>query len=396
MQRHHDCYEGRRCRIFDNMRADISPETKETVGMKKANRMSQILAPLSIGATIAFLSFLHFQTVDAHPLFHELTQRLYYLPIIYSAWRYGLKGGLGAGLSSVLFFLPHMTEHLHEPEVYHNQTAEMILFLAIGIVTGLLADAQKREHRRYEQAVGQLLLADRLASLGQLSAGLVHEIRNPLASIKGAAEALESEIPLGSRKRAFLDAIASEANRLNTLVTDFLTFARPRTPELLATQPNAVIRSVVSLTSREFQRRQLSLVTHVDAAVPETLMDGEQVKQALLNLVINAIQATPAGGIITLSSSLSSGCVRLTVQDSGPGIPASVKHQLFTPFVTTKEGGTGLGLAIAFSLVKQHGGTINASDAPGGGSVFQIEMPLRSCAKAKRVRAAAAEMAVAS
>jgi len=364
--------------------------------MQSESRKNQVLVTLGVGATIAFLSFLHFQAVDTHPLLHELTQRLYYLPIVYAAWRYGLRGGLGAGLTSVLFFLPHMTEHLHEPEVYHNQTAEMILFLAIGIVTGVLADAQKREHLRYERAVGQLLLGDRLASLGQLSAGLVHEIRNPLASITGAAEALDSEIPRGSGKRAFLDAITSEVNRLNTLVTDFLTFARPRTPELLATHPNAVIRSVVSLTSREFQRRQLSLVTHLDDALPETMMDGEQIKQALLNLLINAIQATPPGGRITLSSSLSNGSVRLAVQDSGPGVPTSVKKQIFTPFVTTKEGGTGLGLAIAFSLVKQHGGTIDTSDAAGGGAMFQIEMPLRPCAKAKRLLATASKVAVAS
>ena len=347
-------------------------------------RMNDLLLPSGIAVAIALVSLLHLQTVDAHPLLHELTQRLYYLPIVYAAWRYGLRGGLSAGLVSVAFFLPHMTQHLHEAEVYHNQSAEMILFLLIGTLTGLLSDAQKREHRRYEQAVQQLLLADRLASLGQLSAGLVHEIRNPLASIKGAAEALESEVPRGSRKREFLDAIEGEVNRLNKIVTDFLDFARPRSPELLPTLPNAVSRSVASLVSREVERRGLTLILRLDDTVPETLMDGEQVKQALLNLVINAMQATPRGGQIELSTSVSEGDLRLSVRDSGSGVNQSIKDRLFTPFLTTKEGGTGLGLAIALSLVKQHGGTIEVQDAVVRGSIFEIKMPLRPCPRSRR------------
>jgi signal transduction histidine kinase len=345
----------------------------------------QIVNALVVVASIASISFLHFQTVDAHPLLHELTQRMYYLPIIYAAWRFGWRGGIGAAVLSVLLFLPHLRLHLHEPEIYQNQTAEMILFVVIGVVTGLLTDLQKRERLRYEQTVKQLMLSDRLASLGRLSAGLVHEIRNPLASIKGAAEVLESEISAENKKRIFLDAISGEVNRLDNLIKDFLIFARPRSPELLPTDPNMIIRSVVSLTLNELERRQLTLTTNLAEGIPKIRLDGEQVKQALLNLVINAIQATPPGGEIMLSSSFWNGIVRLTVQDSGPGIPQSIKDQLFTPFVTTKEGGTGLGLPIALSLVKQHGGNITAEDSLKGGSSFQIEFPLVTSASYQSV-----------
>jgi signal transduction histidine kinase len=336
-------------------------------------------APIGIAGSIALVSFFHFWTVDAHPLLHEVSQRLYYLPVVYAACRYGLRGGLAAGFLSVGVFLPHLKLHLHEPEVYQNQTAEMIMFVLIGSVAGLLSDALKREHRRYEQAVDQLLLADRLSSLGQLSAALVHEIRNPLASIKGAAEAIESEIPRGNRKREFFDAITSEVNRLNKLITEFLNFARPRSPEMLPTQPNAVVRSVLSLVKKESERLRVSLTTSLDDKVPEILMDGEQIKQALLNLVINAMHATPPGGRIELSTSQTSGSVRLTVKDSGLGIPESIRERLFTPFVTTKEGGTGLGLAIAMRLVKQHNGMIEVKDVPEGGTIFEIELPNRAC-----------------
>jgi signal transduction histidine kinase len=353
---------------------------------KPQNRANNLLFPFGIAVSIGLVSLFHFRTVDAHPLLHEVSQRLYYLPVVFAACRYGLKGGLTAGLASVAFFLPHLGGHLHEPAVYNNQTAEMILFVLIGIVAGLLSDARKREHRRYEQAMAQVLVSDRLASLGQLSAALVHEIRNPLASIRGAAEGLEADIPRGSRKRGLLDAIRGEADRLNKLISEFLNFARPQSPEMLPTAPSAVVRSVVSLVSKEAERLQLSLATSLEESIPRTMMDGEKVKQALLNLVINAMHATPPGGRIEVSTAISEGRVRMSVKDSGLGISDSVKDRLFTPFVTTKAGGTGLGLAIALRLVQQHEGTIEARNGPGSGAVFEIQLPLRPCAEPQHVQ----------
>jgi signal transduction histidine kinase len=118
---------------------------------------------------------------------------------------------------------------------------------------------------------------------------------------------------------------------------------------------------------------------HLDETIPRAMMDGEKVKQALLNLVINSMHATPPGGRIELTTSTSNGQVRITVEDSGMGIPDSIKDRLFTPFATTKEGGTGLGLAIAMRLVKQHGGTIQAWNVDNG-AVFEIQLPLSPCA----------------
>jgi signal transduction histidine kinase len=337
-----------------------------------------------IGASIGLVSLFHFRMVDAHPLLHEVSQRLYYLPILFAACRYGLKGGIVSGLVSVALFMPHIGLHANEPEVHHNQTAEMIMFFLIGGVAGMLADARKREERRYEQAVRELLVSDRLASLGQLSAALVHEVRNPLASIKGAAEALQPEFPPGSRKRVFMDAITSEVDRLTKLINEFLAFARPRNPEMLPVQPNAVVRSVVNLVSKEAERLRLTLTMDLGETIPQALMDGEKVKQILLNLVINAMHATPPGGRIQLRTAASNGRVTITVEDSGLGIPESIMDRLFTPFATTKEGGTGLGLAIAMRLVQQHGGTIKARNVENG-AVFEIQLPLNPCAAPRKV-----------
>ena len=357
--------------------------------IKMSDRRKRIeLAVLSV--MIAIVSFVHYRSVDSDPLVHEVTQRLYYLPILYAASRYGFVGGSMTAILSIVCFVIHAPQHMDEPDIYYSQYAEMIVFFVVGATAGLLSDAQRREHRRHEQTleelaraykelretVDQLLLADRLSSLGQLSAALIHEIRNPLASIKGAVEALCPDIPPEHRKRQFLDAIKGEAERLNKLVTDFLQFARPREPELLPVQPNDVVYAVVQLVGKEAIRLGVRLSVHLDTSLPRVMMDGEQIKQALLNLVINGMQAAPRGGEVQVATIRRQDAVGIRVKDSGSGISPDVASKLLTPFVTTKAGGTGLGLVIAERLVKQHHGTIHARNASEGGAVFEIELPL--------------------
>ena len=359
------------------------------MSVESRSRRQEILQQLAIGLSLIFITVFHYETVNVHPL-HEVSQRLFYLPIVYAAYRYGFNGGFSAAIASVVLFMPHIVLHLRDEEMVRNQTAELIMFLAVGMATGILSNMQKREHGRYVETAGelrkayeelkqttqQLLAADRLASLGQLSAVLAHEIRNPLASIKGAVEILEAEIPREHRKRTFLEAIRSEADRLSKLVNEFLQFARPPRLEILRTQPNAVVRSVAALVAKQAASAGIQLRTRLDQELPELMIDGEQIKQALLNLVINAMEAMPDGGPLELVTERGGNAVRIRVADCGGGIPSEVRDHLFDPFITTKKGGTGLGLAIAHRLVKQHNGIIRALDRDGGGAIFEIEIPL--------------------
>lgn len=349
------------------------------------------LKPWGLAAGIIVITLLHYNTSTQYLLLHEIYQRLYYIPIIYAAYSYGLRGGLAASALSALIYIPHIAQHLDHQDVYAiNQFAEMILFQVVGAVTGLLAGAERRERQRYEQTaaelqraydelrstVDQLLIADRHAALGQMSAAIVHEIRNPLGAIGGAAEALESVVPRDHEKAEFLTIIKREGARLNGLVTDFLQFARPRSPELLLTPPREIIESVIKLTDKQAAQSGVWVEVSVPDDLPAVMMDGEQVKQVLLNLILNAIDAMPGGGQLTISANRRGDELEITVQDNGKGIDPAVRDKLFSPFVTTKARGTGLGLAIAHRLVSQHGGRITAVDAAGGGAVFQISLPL--------------------
>jgi two-component system sensor histidine kinase HydH len=258
----------------------------------------------------------------------------------------------------------------------------------------LLAGKERRERERYENAaaelrraydelratVEQLLIADRHSSLGRMSAAIVHEIRNPLGAIKGAAEALESSVP--RERKEFLDIIKLESDRLNGLVTDFLRFARPRSPEMLLTPAQEVIDSVVKLARKQAERSRVRIELLAADDLPPLMIDAEQMKQVLLNLILNAIDAMPKGGCLTINVDRSGDGLVIAVKDTGEGIDPAVRATLFSPFVTTKARGSGLGLAIAHRLVSQHGGRITGDNVNGGGAVFQIWLPLNRSGEA--------------
>jgi len=356
----------------------------------QANR-ARDLKPWWLIAGIVVITFLHYNTSTHYLLLHEIYQRLYYIPIIYAAYSYGLRGGLAAAVLSTLIYLPHLAQHSDNRVYAINQYAEMILFQVVGAVTGLLAGAERRERERYEKtaaelqraydelrsAVDQLLIADRHASLGQMSAAIVHEIRNPLGAIHGAAEALETVVPPEHEKAEFLTIIKREVERLNGLVTDFLQFARPRSPELLPTPPREIIEAVVKLTSKQAEQSRVQIAVNVVDDLPVVLMDAEQMKQVLLNLILNGIEAMPEGGLLAIGAGRRGEELTVTVRDTGKGVDPAVRDKLFSPFVTTKARGTGLGLAIAYRLVSQHGGRIAAEEAAEGGAVFQVWLPLK-------------------
>ncbi len=353
------------------------------------------LTPLWLLIALIAITVLHYENVSGSVLLHEISQRLYYLPIIYAAYRYGLRGGLTASLVSAALYFPHIVQHWNNRHSAINLYAETILFLVIGAVTGLLAGKERRERERYENAAAelqraydelratmeQLLIAERHSSLGRMSAAIVHEIRNPLGAIKGAAEALESSVP--RERKEFLDIIKLESDRLNGLVTDFLRFARPRSPEILLTPVREVIDSVVNLARKQAEQSRVRIEISPSNYTPPAPLDAEQMRQVLLNLILNAIDAMPRGGCLTIDADRRGDDLVISVEDTGDGIDPAVRDNLFSPFVTTKARGTGLGLAIAHRLVSQHGGHITADDAAGGGAVFQVWLPLNRSGEAR-------------
>jgi two-component system, NtrC family, sensor histidine kinase HydH len=328
------------------------------------------------------LSMLHWQNALQH---------LYYFPIVLAGLSLGWRGGLAAAAFATLSNLPFNIGIWNSlPNFAIEQISEVPLFCAAGAFTGVLAERERKQRADLERTTKQLTKvyqelqdnferlkrAERLFALGQLSAGLAHEVRNPLASIAGAAGILQRNLRLEAKEAECLGIITKECQRLNHLVAHFLAFARPRDPRYQSVEIGSLFDSVLELAAHAVDGRPITLRREVGAIGP-IQCDPELMKQVLLNMVINSIQAMPHGGEVLLSAKPRDTRVLIQVKDEGCGIGALDRDKVFDPFFTTKETGTGLGLSVAHKIVEQHGGILTAEGNPKKGMTFSVQIPMR-------------------
>jgi len=238
---------------------------------------------------------------------------------------------------------------------------------------------------RTRQLEAEAQMADRLAYVGTLAGGLAHEIRNPLNAMNMNVQMLQEELedtPEDSeRKQEYIDLLEinrREIMRLERLVSDFLAYARPQQLRPESLDPAALVNEVSDFLEADFRRRGVSLVRRVDRELPRFSADAGQLKQALINVMINAADAVSENqGTVEISVSRhGEDGVAIAVADNGGGIPPQEAERIFQIFHSTKKGGTGLGLAISQRIVEAHGGTISAGGRDGGGALFTIALPL--------------------
>ena len=349
-----------------------------------------------LAALIVGISALHYLTTVQRDAYHDVYRRLYYLPIVLGGLWFSLRGGLITAGAVSLVYLPHVVfQWGHHHQVNLEQYLEILLYNVIGFVTGFLTQRERAQRLRYQQTAEhleesyvalrrqadqmleieeQLRRADRLSALGELSAGIAHEIRNPLGSIRGTAEILQEAFEPTDPRYEFAQILVREVDRLDRVVQDVLTFARPAPPEESRFTVAELIEEVLTLArppSHPGERQ-------TDVQIADGLcLSGhrEQLKQAFLNLVLNAQQAMPDGGTLTIRGDQASDGVRLSFADTGPGIPADAVTRIFNPFYTTRRDGTGLGLAITHRIVESHGGRIEVISPPGAGATFHLWFP---------------------
>jgi signal transduction histidine kinase len=253
---------------------------------------------------------------------------------------------------------------------------------ALVLSVGLLVYQLLVRQRKFERQVAH---QDRLSSLGSLAAGFAHEVRNPLEIISACTEDLERS--LAGRPGLAADAIEScrdimeEVDRLNRLVGQFLAYARPTASggDLQSAPADECVASVAGMLRHVAEKRRVIVESSFsgDGARTRTRLDGGALRQVLINLTLNAIQATPSGGLVRLSGAVEGRNLRLIVEDSGPGIPPAIRGKIFDPFFTTRDDGSGLGLSIAHQLVVRSGGRLECDDRPlGKGARFTVTLPL--------------------
>ena len=321
-------------------------------------------------AAAAVLTAAHYSASQHTPFWHDLFRRLYYLPIILAGFRYGLRGGLVTAGAVSLVFLPHV---LMTREMLHVQASEtrfeIPLYLIVGAVTGVLADRQRRANQ-------SLRRTEKLRTVGQLAAGVAHEIKNPLAAIRSSAQLLEGKV--AGREAELVGIIVSEVDRLNRVVNQFLQYARPAPVRRAPCRLSEILDGCLELLAPVAARRSVALAKLYAGDDPEVPGDPDQLRQVFINLILNSIEAVPDGGRVEVGIESTGHSVSGFVRDNGPGIPGEKRRTVFEPFVTTKEGGTGLGLAVAQRIVNEHGGTLTLESGSGTGTTARVTLSRRA------------------
>ena len=236
-----------------------------------------------------------------------------------------------------------------------------------------LRDLLKQQHTREEEVDNRLHRAERMASVGQIAAGLAHEIKNPLAGIRGVIELMRDDSEDASQRHLY-EQMVTELDRVNTTIHSLLSFARPVPPKLAATDVETLIEDSLRLIRPNLERRDIALEITIAPEVGLFRLDPTHMRHVLINLVNNAAEALESNGKIAVRGTLSPGRdgLIIAVEDDGPGIPEESQSQIFEPFYTTKFTGTGLGLAVVCSLVKRHGGRIELKSEVGQGTTFFV------------------------
>ena len=241
------------------------------------------------------------------------------------------------------------------------------------LMVAQLETANKKLEAAHE---AELLRAGKLASLGELAAGLAHELKNPLSGISAATQVLYDQFPESDPRREIMLEMNAQVTRLNKTLNDLLSFAKPKPPQLTPVTVNDIVHNVILLIQAQAAQHQVEIQENYTANLPPVNLDAEQFKQVLLNLMLNAFQAMEHGGTLTVGTKLAGKyTLAITIQDTGKGIASENLEKIFIPFFTTRAKGTGLGLTVSKKIVELHNGEIGVQSELGKGTVFTIYLP---------------------
>jgi len=244
-------------------------------------------------------------------------------------------------------------------------------------MVGNLSRAQNELEKYHYQ---QMERVDRLASVGEMAAGLAHEIKNPLAGISGAISVLSDDYPEGDQRREIMMQIQTQIGRLDKTVNDLLYFGKPGSPEFLFTDINDLLKQTLLFVAQHPESKNITRVDEMMRDLPPVWIDRKQIQQVVLNIALNAVQAMTDGGMLTVETDRFGNdrkdWVRIRISDTGPGISPEIRAKIFTPFFTTKTQGTGLGLPICRQLMEHNGGSLSVESEFGKGAVFTLLLPV--------------------
>jgi signal transduction histidine kinase len=349
-----------------------------------------------ITGLLAAFTYIYYGVLTAY---HDVYVILFFYPLIYAAVTYRLRGVIISGLVFLGILLPHALLLAPDPVSLARSLIFAIFAFLISALGATLLNYLEQQVEAYEEILSlneelnsyierlqstqqQLIQAGKLGALGQLSAAVAHELNNPLAGVLIYSKLLKKKLGAGTleKKEAIdnLTKIESAIDHCSKIIRSLLDFARQSKPVLKPVAVSEILDQVMPLVGHQAEIKKVKLIREDAAALPPVLADFNQIQQVFINLVVNAIQATPEDGTLTIRSSPDKdGWVSISFRDTGCGISAENMDKLFTPFFTTKEEvkGVGLGLAVSYGIIERHGGRIEVQSEVGKGSTFTVYLP---------------------
>jgi two-component system sensor histidine kinase HydH len=324
---------------------------------------------LIIGLMTGGILFLHYFTFPDLKYHHAVYRMLFYLPLVLGCFWFGLKGAvyISAGVSAS--YLPYLIDNWHGLSVEDfEKVLEGVLYFTIAFILGFLVERERKKHRA-------LLQAERLAAVGRAISEVAHEMKTPLIAIGGFTNQVCQRLEKGDPDRKKLNIAVQETARLEALVKNMLEFGRPLEIQAEKTSLNELVLASVEVAQGMAKKSGVELKADLDPSLCPIALDRSRVKQLLLNLMANGVQASPPGEQVLVRTYAMNASAVLDVTDHGCGIPEEHRKSIFHPFVSNKEGGTGLGLAISKKIVEAHGGEISFRSNGEKGVTFTVRFP---------------------
>jgi signal transduction histidine kinase len=324
-----------------------------------------------VSILIAGITFLTYYLGADWSYLHIFCRGLYFVPVMLAGFWFGVRGGLFASLTICILYLPYASMRWKMfSELDFDRIIDVVLYNMVALIMGILSDRQKVDQKIAQEA-------GNLAAVGKSVAAVAHDMKTPLMAIGGFALLIKKYIHEGHPHLDKLDIILEETRRLENMVKDMLDFSRPLDLNRLANNVDTIIEECLDVVAAETQKRKVQVRRQSAPGLSETNIDRMRMKQVLINLIINAIQASPDGENVIIRTHQTKSETIIEVVDFGCGITPDQREEIFMPFFSTKKDGTGLGLPIVRKIVEAHQGKIQVISNPKGGTIFRIVVPTR-------------------
>ena len=332
------------------------------------NHMRYKIAILT--STIALTVGIHYGWI-LEPIFgeqhwiHAIHGRFCYIPIVLGASWFGIRGGLIVAATISVSVLPFILSSALGEHNLWGELVEIIFYFAIAVLTGWIIERELSLRKKHEETTLQLEKAHKLSLIGQMTASVAHEIKNPLASIKGGLEIVLDKDTPETEKKEFEQIIFGEIQRMDNTIKEFLDFSRPKEVRTEKLDINAAITTVAKQLQKQADENNISI--NYNSHGPHFIHgDKEKIQQVLLNLILNALEASPNNSEILITARQKDNKIIIDISDTGAGIPKDTLEKIFEPFFTTKSSGTGLGLAVVKTIIENHHGMITIDSGSSG------------------------------